>query len=293
MKRRDELLVGLLLLVSVVLVFGGAIWIARGGLARGYPMYARFPWGAGLKSGQAVLLAGVQVGFVDRVELLPDGTIAVALSIRDDYKIPEGSTATVQANGIFGDQLVAIKPVRASSTYMEKGDTIPVGVASPGMSELLARGDSISTDVAKISDRFRSKFVEDGGIDDMRKTVAELSRVVAQISSIAAEQSKQLTLTQAQLRHTIASVDSAKVDSTITNFRAASANLEQLSNEVRETNRRIQATVDSITYGHGTAGKLINDPTLHARMDTLMLRIDSLVTDFKKNPRKYINLKIF
>ena len=57
MKRRDELLVGLLLLVAVALALGGTIWIARGGLKRGYPMYSQFPWGAGLKPGQQVLLA--------------------------------------------------------------------------------------------------------------------------------------------------------------------------------------------------------------------------------------------
>src|SRR5690606_40045539 len=98
MKRRDELLVGLLLLVAVTLLHGGTLWIARGGLQRGYPMYARFPWGAGLNPGQQVLLAGVQVGFVDRVELIPDGTLAVKLSIRDEYGIPVGTTASVEPN---------------------------------------------------------------------------------------------------------------------------------------------------------------------------------------------------
>ena len=89
-KRRDEFLVGLLLLVAVVLAIGGTIWIARGGLSQGYPLYARFPWGAGLKQGQPVLLAGVQVGFVEQVELIPDGTIAVTLQVQQQYKVPEG-----------------------------------------------------------------------------------------------------------------------------------------------------------------------------------------------------------
>ena len=62
-KRRDELLVGLLLLVAVVLGIGGTIWIARGGLASGYPMFTRFKWGSGLKQGQPVLLAGVLLKF--------------------------------------------------------------------------------------------------------------------------------------------------------------------------------------------------------------------------------------
>src|SRR5215211_4094007 len=131
MKRRDEVLVGLLLLVSVVIALGGTIWIARGGLKSGYPMYARFPWGAGLKQGQPVLLAGVQVGFVDRVELIPDGTLGVTMKVQSQYRIPQGTTASVQASGIFGDQLIALTPVRATTATLTEGDTIPMGPTAP------------------------------------------------------------------------------------------------------------------------------------------------------------------
>jgi hypothetical protein len=32
---------------------------------------------------------------------------------------------------------------------------------------------------------------------------------------------------------------------------------------------------------------------VYARVDTMLLRVDSLLLDFKKNPRRYINLSIF
>ena len=75
-------MVGLLLIVAVVVGLGGTIWIARGGLARYYNMYTRFQWGAGVKQGQPVLLAGVSIGFVQTVELIPDGTLALTLQIQ-------------------------------------------------------------------------------------------------------------------------------------------------------------------------------------------------------------------
>jgi phospholipid/cholesterol/gamma-HCH transport system substrate-binding protein len=292
-KRRDELLVGVLLLVAVLLALGGTIWIARGGLASGYPMYARFPWGAGLKQGQPVLLAGVQVGFVDKVELIPDGTITVTLQVQSQYHIPKGTTATVEANGIFGDQLVALTPIRGATGMIAEGDTIPTGVGSPGVAALLTKGDSIALNVRTISDEARMQLVDSGGVRDLRRTVAEMSKLVAQIGAITAEQSRQLTETQKALRHTLASVDSAKVDSTIKNLRATSASFEQLSRDLRETNTKVQGVVDKVSNGPGTAGKLMNDPAVYARVDTLLLRLDSLVIDIKKNPRKYINLKIF
>jgi phospholipid/cholesterol/gamma-HCH transport system substrate-binding protein len=292
-KRRDELLVGVLLLVAVTLGIGGTIWIARGGLSRGYPLYARFPWGAGLKQGQPVLLAGVQVGFVDQVQLIPDGTITVKLQVHQEYQVPAGTTATVEPSGIFGDQLIALTPVKGSRGYIAAGDTVPTGEGAPGVAALLDKGDSIAVNARVLSDEVRREFVEGGGVRDLRGTVAELSKVVSQISQITAEQSRQLTLTQTQLRRTLSSVDSAKVDSTLANLRTSSANFEQLSRDLRETNTRVQGVVDKVSNGPGTAGRLMNDPAVYARVDTLLMRLDSLALDIRKNPRKYINLRIF
>jgi phospholipid/cholesterol/gamma-HCH transport system substrate-binding protein len=293
MKRRDEVLVGLLLLVAVILALGGTIWIARGGLKSGYPMYARFPWGAGLKQGQPVLLAGVTVGFVDQVELIPDGTLGVTMKLQSQYRVPQGTTATVQANGIFGDQLIALTPVRATTASMEEGDTIPTGVSAPGIPALLSKGDSIAVNALELSNSVRTQFVDSGGIQEIRATIGQLTRLVAQISTVTAEQSRQLSATQAALRRTLASVDSSKVDSTVKNLRAASANLERLSREFGETNVKVQALVDKAQTGEGDVAKLLNNGTLYARLDTALRRVDSLMIDLKANPRKYINLRIF
>lgn len=293
MKRRDEILVGLLLATAVVIGLGGTIWIARGGLARNYAMFARFPWGAGLKQGQPVLLAGVQIGFVDRVELDPDGTIVVALKVQQQYRVPKGSSASVQANGIFGDQLIAVRPVLGVKDYLAAGDTIPTGKGSPGTAELLTKGDSIAADVSALTAMARAEFVDGGGLAEVRATITQLTKLVAQISTVAAEQSKQLTKTQEALRSTIASIDSAKVDSTLTNVRATSASLEQLSRDLKETNSQVQGLITKVNTGNGTVGKLLNDGSVYARLDTVLLRMDSLMADIKSNPRKYINLKIF
>ena len=293
MKRRDELLVGLLLLVAVVLALGGTIWIARGGLQRGYPMYARFPWGAGLKPGQQVLLAGVSVGIVDRVELVPDGTLAVKFSVQDQYKIPVGTTASVEPNGIFGDQLIALTPVRASTTYLPEGDTIPTGKGAAGLDEILQKGDSVALNVQVLTDRIRAEYVEGGGIAETRKMVADLTKLAAQLSAVVAEQSRQLTITQNQVRRTLASVDSAKIDSTIRNMRTATANLEVLSRDLRATNAQVQDVINKVSTGNGSVARFLNDPSLYSRLDTVLARIDTITQDLKKNPRKYINLKIF
>ncbi len=108
MKRRNEVLVGLLLTVALALGIAGTIWLVRGGLRSGYPMYSVFRWGANLKVGQPVRLAGVQVGYVGDVELRDNGTLVVVMQIDQGRSIPRNAKAVVQAVGIFGDAEVAL-----------------------------------------------------------------------------------------------------------------------------------------------------------------------------------------
>ena len=128
---------------------------------------------------------------------------------------------------------------------------------------------------------------------EMRATITQLTKLVSKLSAVATEQSAQLTRTQETLRQTIAAVDTMKIDSTLTNVRSTSAQLEQLSRDLKETNAKVQVAIDKASSGTGTVGKLMNDDALYRRLDSLLVHFDSLAADIKKNPRKYINLKIF
>lgn len=293
MKKRDEILVGLVMVLAIAIAIGGSLWLARGGLSKGYPLYAKFPWGAGLKQGQPVLLVGVNVGYVDNVELRQDGTLITTLRIIGDYKVPKGSTARVVANGIFGDMAIAVTPLRPNPISLAHGDTIPVAPSAPGIADITGKADSISRSVNAITGAMEDELVAGGGIRDLRLALAGTNRLVAQFGIIAAEQSRQLTATMTALRKTTEAIDPKKVDSTVTNLRTASANMAAMSSELRETSAKLDDILAKVDSGGGTAAKLINDPGVYNDVRALLQRLDSLTLDFKKNPRRYINLTIF
>lgn len=293
MKRRNEVLVGILLTIATVIGVMGTIWLVRGGLSSGYPLYAVFNWGAGLRKGQPVLLAGVTVGYVADVELRDDGTLFVSMRVRDQYKVPEGTKATVKAVGVFGDQAIALTPLRPNRVKIEPGDTVPTGKPTPTTDEILARLDTVGRNVADVSQAFQVQLVREGGIADLRKTLASTNQLVGQLSAIAAEQSRQLSATMSQLRRTASAVDSASVDSTMRNLQVTSANMAALTSGLRETTSRLNLVLAKVDSGNGTAAKLLNDPGLYNDIRALVARVDSLTADFKKNPRRYINLEIF
>jgi len=293
MKTRDEVLVGLIVTAAIVVTVLGSLWLARGGLSKGYPLYAKFPWGAGLKQGQPVLLVGVNVGYVDQVDLHQDGTLVTTLRIQNAYNVPVTSKAAVIPNGIFGDQAVALTPSKPDPRSFKHGDTVPIGPSTPGIAELTSKADSITRSVNKMTSALEHEMVAGGGIRDLRNTISATNKMVNEFAAVASEQSRQLTATMTSLRRATSAIDPAKVDSTITNFRAASSNLAAMSTDLKQTTRKLDAIIAKVDSGNGSAAKLLNDPGVYNDVRQLLQRMDSLVADIKKNPKRYINVKVF
>lgn len=293
MKRRDEVFVGIFTSAALAVIILGALWLARGGLDAGYPLYSRFPWGAGLKQGQPVWLAGVTVGFVDHIELDPKGTVIATYRIQDRYTVPKGTTATVVPNGFFGDQAIALTPGGVSTATFAEGDTVPIGKPTAGLALLTARADTISTGVNTILSSAKEHLVDSGGMRDMRATLSAANALVVQLAQIAALQSRELQATIQTVRTRAAAIDSAQVDSTVRSLRVASANMATVTGELKGTSDRLNAILAKVENGDGSAAKLLNDPGLYNDVRKVLTRIDSLTADFKKNPRRYINLQIF
>ncbi len=62
---------------------------------------------------------------------------------------------------------------------------------------------------------------------------------------------------------------------------------------LKGTMQRLDSVAAQLENGNGSAGKLLNDPALYDNARALLARMDSLMADLKRNPKKYINLKIF
>jgi phospholipid/cholesterol/gamma-HCH transport system substrate-binding protein len=95
------------------------------------------------------------------------------------------------------------------------------------------------------------------------------------------------------LRRATTAIDPAKVDSTVSNLRTASANMAEMSAQLKATSGKLDVIIAKVDSGNGTAAKLLNDPGVYNDVRTLLARMDSLVADIKKNPKRYINVKIF
>jgi phospholipid/cholesterol/gamma-HCH transport system substrate-binding protein len=300
MKRRDEVLVGMFLTVAAAIALLGTLWLVRGGLSSGYPLYAKFAWGQNLKPGQQVLLAGVAVGAVADVKLRDEGYLDVALRIDNDIKVPRTSVASVKPIGIFGDAAIALTPKGPSKNYFAPGDTVPVGPGETDIQAIENKVDSIAGTVMVMTKTLNSELFASGGIRDIRKSMANAAvvssnaaRLSAQLNNIAAEQNRNLTLAMNSLRRAANAVDSASIDSTMKNFRRSSESLTRIAANLDSTSRHANNVIAGIERGDGTVGKLMKDTLLYRDLRGLVTQADSVLADLKANPKKYINLRIF
>ncbi|MGH7619449.1 MAG: MlaD family protein [Gemmatimonadaceae bacterium] len=298
MKRRDEVTVGILITISMAVLVLGTLWLVRGGLSSGYPLYTRFGWGQNLKQGQPVLLAGVTVGNVGDVNLQREGFLEVMLRIDDKYNVPKGSTASVKAVGIFGDVAVALTPpTPVPQASYSPGDTVPPGPVAADIDLILSRTDSIARTTSVLLTALKDQVVAAGTLKDIHKLMADLAAASGELHNVVLEQNKNFTETLAAFRsgatHLSSAVDSARVAATLENVKVTTDNASRLVANFDSTNTRLKKFLDQASNPHGTLGKFLGDSLLYTDTQRTMAQFDSVLADFKANPQKYIKVCVF
>jgi phospholipid/cholesterol/gamma-HCH transport system substrate-binding protein len=293
MRRRDEVLVGLFTTVAIIVLALASIWLVRGGLNRGYLLHSRFAWGAGIKQGAPVWLVGVTVGTVEKVDLHPAGTLLITYRIQSGYSVPLGTRATIVPNGFFGDQAIAFTPIAPNEVSHSPGDTIPVGIPAAGLQGLLSRADTLTGSLTVMMGALRTQFVDSGGLAEMRRTTIAMNRLLANFNEVATTQSREIQSTLVALRTRISAIDSARVDSTIRALQATAAGFQTLTGELQTASTRFNALMTKVDSGNGSLSKLLNDPALYDDIRRIAFRVDSLMIDFRANPRKYLKFSVF
>ncbi len=75
-----------------------------------YPVAAVFSNVGGLRVGAAVVIAGVNVGQVRKIELTPDYNARVVMALSRAVKIQEDSIAAIKTRGLIGEKYIEITP---------------------------------------------------------------------------------------------------------------------------------------------------------------------------------------
>src|SRR6201996_786056 len=88
---------------------------------------------SGLKGGNFVRIAGVEVGKVSDLKLEKDGTVHVDFAIDKGLRLTEGTKAVVRYENLIGDRYLALEDGPGPPSRLAPGATIPLARTSPAL----------------------------------------------------------------------------------------------------------------------------------------------------------------
>ena len=94
---------------------------------------AQFANITGLKDGDFVRIAGVEVGKVEGITMMPDATLTVEFSTDRTVVLTEGSRAIIRYDNLIGDRYLALEEGPGGTRVLAHGSTIPLERTAPAL----------------------------------------------------------------------------------------------------------------------------------------------------------------
>lgn len=250
---------------------------------------------AGLQVSAPVTLNGFKVGQVRdiRYEYDNPGHVLVEFSLDKELKVPVGSKAVIESD-LLGTAVVALH-MSDSKDFHDVGNKL-VGETAQGMLEsvsgdlmpqvnaILPKVDTLLTNInllvanpalqTSISRLDNITLQLDGTMRTLNATAASLPPVMKNVNGITTNVN---TMT-GDLAVLTANLKEVPVDSLANNLMVISENLKALSAQLDNPN--------------STLGAMTHDRALYDNLNSAAASLDSLLIDVKRNPKRYISIKL-
>jgi len=124
---------GIFLLVCLLGAFVLITVFGKFRFETGKTYVAEFSNVSGLKNGDIVRIAGVEVGKVQKISVNRDSTVRVEFSADDTVVLTEGSRAAIRYDDLIGNRFLALLEGAGGTKTLKPGDTIPVDRTEPAL----------------------------------------------------------------------------------------------------------------------------------------------------------------
>jgi phospholipid/cholesterol/gamma-HCH transport system substrate-binding protein len=88
---------------------------------------------SGLKSGQFVRIAGVEVGKVTALKIQDDSSVVVTFGTDQSVVLTEGNRAVIRYDDLIGGRYLSLEEGAGETRRLRPGDTIPLAQTSPAL----------------------------------------------------------------------------------------------------------------------------------------------------------------
>lgn len=288
---KTEVKIGLVGVVALVALFLGINFLKGVNLfSSSETYYITFSNTKGLAKSSAVYADGFKVGIVSdiRYDFNHPGEVVVEIRTDKGLRIPKGSSAQLDEAVLGGCTLNMLLATNLQEAY-QPGDTI--------------KGSDVSGLMAKVG----------GMVPQLEQVVAKVDTLVATLNTLVSNPNLPIIIQNVELVTENLNRSSEQLNTLLRNdipqmtgtFTKAGENVSVLTDNLNQLN--LQQTLDNVNRAissvhsmmeqiqspNGTLGKLMNDPSIYDNLNHTVQSADSLVTDLKAHPKRYVHFSVF
>ncbi|MDE7125124.1 MAG: MlaD family protein [Muribaculaceae bacterium] len=293
---RKEVLIGIIAIISIAILVIGIDFLK--GINVFKPAnyyYATYTNVEGLAISAPVTLNGYKVGLVREISYQYDnpGHVMVQMSLDKELRLPKGTVALLSTD-LLGTAGIQLQPGTSSDIHTvgdhltgenKKGlmDNI-AGEMLPAVNRMIPKIDTLLTSVnSLVADPALAASIRridaitanlEASTRKLNAIMGTLPTITQNVNSITAS----LASSSADIAEISAGVKQMPLDSIADNIYAITTNLMALSEQLNDKN--------------STIGRIMNDPSLYDNLNNTISSLDSLFVDIKKNPKRYISIKL-
>ncbi len=297
--------VGFFLVVGIIAIFAALFILTDAALFRGrYIVSTVVTDAGGIRRGDPVQMRGVNIGRVQRFKIAKDN-VEIRLELEGEYNVPKDSHVELKSGGLLGGTVADIVP-GDSTEYLRNGDHLD-GRTVPGLFDAANR---VAGQVEKVMGQVE-KLMTDTTVKNFSATAdnaqvasRDMRKLILDVSTAVGEQRKTLATLEGTLQRSAGGLEKVatgpELDRALKRLDTLGERMDTVTASLQRSAQSVETMSSRAAKGEGSLGKLTTDDELYRRlneavnnMNQATLSMNRLVEDIQKNPRKYINLKVF
>ncbi len=291
---KTQIKVGIFLVVILAILVLGYLWLSnRISTVSQRELKVSYTDVMGLEVGDKVNLQGMEIGRINRIAAQGD-EILVTARINRDIEVRDGAKFTIENSSLMGGTQMNIQQGGGDGSIDFK--KIQPGETPAGLMGIVSDAALMLRDMEAL---LKSVRADDGLIERSAHLLENADTAFRSLDNLALDTKRDIRATLERIEELTGKLDrivrdnTTAVDSLFAKTPRAMDNLNATLDSLRLLSGRLNSTADSLKTGSGTAGRLMNEDDLYIDMMEAVAGIDSLVTDIRENPRKYLKISIF
>ena len=294
MKHFKEIRVAILAMIALALFYFGFNFLKGINIFHKTNTYvATFHTMNGLVEQGPVYVKGYKVGIVDRIEydFTREEAFLVHFSTNTDIVLPEGTVVALVPDGLLGGEALALRiPIGTYEKAYELGDTIPseveLGMIEGLSSAVMTRLDPMLGNLDSIIAVLKNNLTDEQLkmlLDNANGTLVNARGITSKFDNMMGNQ---VSMLLDSIRLVMTDVHQITSDIREADLKATILKLDTTMNGVNQFVQTVNST-------EGTIGMLLNDRDLYINLSNTVTSADSLLTDLKAHPKRYVHFSLF